>query len=61
MRPRWSPGRRLAKALELLRDPALEVLITGELAFADLPATLPRHLLEPGGALCTRIVYPKAG
>lgn len=61
MRPRWSHGRRLAKALELLRDPALEVLVTGELAFADLPTALPRHLLEPGSALCTRIVYPEAG
>lgn len=61
MRPRWSHGRRLAKALELLRDPTLDVLITDELAFADLPATLPRHLAEPGRALCTRIVYPEAG
>ncbi len=46
-RPRWSHARRLAKVLELLADPRLDALITEEVAFADLPAVLPR-LLAPG-------------
>jgi threonine dehydrogenase-like Zn-dependent dehydrogenase len=58
MRPRWPHGRRLAKALDLLRDPALDRLITGEVAFAELPAALPRLATEPGAALCLRVVYP---
>ncbi|MEK0085214.1 zinc-dependent alcohol dehydrogenase [Benzoatithermus flavus] len=58
MRPRWSHARRLAKALELLCDPALDALLTGEVAFGSLPELMPR-LLAPGGhALCHRIVYP---
>ena len=58
MRPRWPNARRLAKALDLLRDPALDRLITGEVAFAELPAALPRLAAEPGAALCLRVVYP---
>ena len=58
MRPRWSCARRLAKALELLREPVLDRLITGEIAFADLPTALPRLARRPDGALCVRIVYP---
>jgi hypothetical protein len=59
MRPRWSHGRRLAKALELLRDPALDVLITGDVPFAALPEAMKR--LAAAGALCQRIVYPDQG
>jgi threonine dehydrogenase-like Zn-dependent dehydrogenase len=59
MRPRWSHGRRLVKALELLRDPALDVLITGEVPFAALPEAMKR--LAVAGALCQRIVYPDQG
>ncbi|AWN49961.1 dehydrogenase [Methylobacterium terrae] len=56
-RPRWSHRRRLAKALDLLRDPRLDALLTEEVAFDDLPAALPR-LLEPGApGLCTVIRY----
>ena len=58
LRPRWPHARRLAKALELLRDPALDQLVSGEAAFADLPALLPRLAAEPGGELCLRVVYP---
>jgi threonine dehydrogenase-like Zn-dependent dehydrogenase len=61
MRPRWSHARRMAKALELLRDPALDVLITGEVAFGSLPAAMRALATMPGGALCQRIVYPEAG
>jgi threonine dehydrogenase-like Zn-dependent dehydrogenase len=58
MRPRWTHRRRLAKALELLRDPALDALIDGESAFNDLPDLLPPILESPRGGLCHRIVYP---
>ena len=60
-RPRWSRRRRLAKALELLRDDRLDGLITEEVSFDDLPGELPR-LLAPGApGLLTAIRYPAAG
>jgi threonine dehydrogenase-like Zn-dependent dehydrogenase len=56
-RPRWSHRRRLLKALDLLRDARLDALLTEEVAFANLPAALPR-LLAPGApGLCTVIRY----
>ena len=58
LRPRWPHARRLAKALELLRDPTLDRLVSGEAAFAELPALLPRLAADPAGALCLRVVYP---
>lgn len=57
MRPRWNHRRRMAKALELLRTPVLDVLIDGEWAFTDLPQKLPELARSPAGALCRRIVY----
>ena len=60
-RPRWSYGRRLAKALELLGDARLEALITEDVAFADLPQALPR-LLAPGvKGLATVVGYGGSG
>lgn len=59
-RPRWDRRRRMAKALELLADPALDALITGESRFAELPEVLPRLAREPRGVLCHRIVYDAA-
>ena len=56
--PRWSHARRLRLALDLLRDDALDALITGESAFAELPAVLARLSRGPGAALCHRISYP---
>jgi hypothetical protein len=56
-RARWSRVRRLAKALELLRDPVLDRLITGESRFADLPTVMPRLATEARGVLCHRIRY----
>ena len=60
MRPRWDHGRRLRKALDLLRDPLLDALIDGEHAFADLPALMADLVTASGTALCRRIVYPGA-
>lgn len=49
---------RLALALRLLRDPAFDVLLTGQSPFADLPEVMAR--LEAGAlpALCHTIAYP---
>ncbi|MDP2800985.1 MAG: zinc-binding alcohol dehydrogenase [Phreatobacter sp.] len=56
-RPRWSYPRRLEKALGLLADDRLDQLITGDVAFEDLPAALPR-ILEPGAhGLMTAVTY----
>lgn len=48
-RPRWSYRRRMEKALELLVDPTLDVLVTDEIAFDDAPVALPR-ILAPGAS-----------
>ena len=55
--PRWSHRRRLALALDLLRDPRFETLITSESAFAALPETLARLTEAPGETICHRIRY----
>jgi hypothetical protein len=48
---------RLARAVALLADARFDRLITGEVAFADLPAAIPR-LLAPGApGIATRIRY----
>jgi threonine dehydrogenase-like Zn-dependent dehydrogenase len=55
--PRWNPQRRMALALDLLRDPRLDALITAESAFEDLPEVLAQLSRDPAGALCHRIRY----
>jgi NADPH:quinone reductase-like Zn-dependent oxidoreductase len=40
-RPRWDYARRMRKAMELLRDAGLDVLLGAEIAFNDAPARLP--------------------
>ncbi|HEX6995974.1 MAG TPA: zinc-binding alcohol dehydrogenase [Gammaproteobacteria bacterium] len=56
-RARWDTRRRIALALELLADPRLDALISGESPFDELPAVLARLAVEPAGALCHRIRY----
>lgn len=56
-RPRWSYARRMAKALSLLVDPALDVLIDGESAFTSLPETMAALADGRLHALCHRIRY----
>lgn len=56
--PRWTHARRIRKALELLRDPALDDLITGETDFEELPATMARLAVDGGDTLCHRVRYP---
>ena len=56
-RARWSHARRLAKALDCLADDRLGALITERIAFADLPAALPRILAVDAPGIVTLIDY----
>jgi len=51
---------RLALALELLRDPAFDVLLTGESRFDELPDVMPRLAAGSLPALCHTITYDGA-
>lgn len=55
-RARWTYARRLAKALDLLRDDRLDALISGETRFAELESAYPAILADPQ-TLCHRIRY----
>jgi 2-desacetyl-2-hydroxyethyl bacteriochlorophyllide A dehydrogenase len=50
---------RLALALDLLRDPAFDALITGESRFDQLPDVLARLAAGELPALCHLITYPE--
>jgi 2-desacetyl-2-hydroxyethyl bacteriochlorophyllide A dehydrogenase len=56
-RPRWDTRRRMAQALSLLSDATLDVLITGESRFDDLPDVMAQVVDSPGDVLCHRIKY----
>ncbi|MFF3327994.1 zinc-binding alcohol dehydrogenase [Streptomyces sp. NPDC002888] len=51
---------RLALALELLADPALDALVTGESAFEELPEVMPKLASGEIPALCHRVRYGKS-
>lgn len=53
---RWTHSRRMASALALLVDDRLDVLISGETAFEDLPGNYGAILANPD-TLCHRIRY----
>jgi 2-desacetyl-2-hydroxyethyl bacteriochlorophyllide A dehydrogenase len=57
-RARWDTTRRMQLALSLLSDAALDVLITGESEFEDLPQVMAELATQPGNTLCHRIRYP---
>jgi len=57
-RARWTHRRRLALALELLREPALDALLTHAAPFDELPAVLERLASGAPEVLCHRIDYP---
>ena len=59
-RPRWSRAQRLAAALELLADPALDDLLAPATPFAELPARL-ADLLGGADARCPLIRYSVTG
>ena len=52
--PRWDHSRRLALALDLLKDPVLDALVSGESPLEDLPMLMTQW---PPGTLCHRIRY----
>ncbi|MFP3947999.1 MAG: zinc-dependent alcohol dehydrogenase [Gemmatimonadota bacterium] len=56
-RSRWSRKERRELAVGLLRDSRLDVLITGESPFEELPGVLHDLSRDPGDALCHRIRY----
>jgi threonine dehydrogenase-like Zn-dependent dehydrogenase len=58
---RRSAADRRRLALDLLRDPAFDVLLTGCSPFADLPAVMPRLASGELPALCHLVRYDPAG
>lgn len=56
-RAQWSHRQRLAKALELLADPRLDVLLAPVVDFHMLPARLP-EIFSSSGAPCPLVRYP---
>jgi len=56
-RSRWDNQRRMRFALDLLADPALDSLITGESDFESLPAVMAQLAMAPGDTICHRIRY----
>jgi len=56
-RARWTHPRRMALALSMLVDPALDALITGESDFDALPDVMAQLATAPGNTLCHRIRY----
>ncbi len=59
-RARWTHGRRLAAALALLKDPALDALLAPAMAFDHLPAKLPSVFGADSGVICQLICYSGA-
>ncbi len=56
-RGRRTTADRLALALDLLRDPAFDSLITGESPFETLPEVMPRLVSGELPALCHTLTY----
>ena len=56
-RARWDSRRRMTLALDLLTDPVLDVLITGETDFESLPEVMPRLAGSPDDVICHRVRY----
>lgn len=59
-RARWNYRRRLEAALRLLAVPALDALVTEEIAFEQAPRELPRILAAGAHGLAPVIRYPNA-
>ena len=57
---RRTTADRLALALDLLRDPAFDVLVTGESRFDELPGVMARLAAGSLPALCHTITYDGA-
>jgi 2-desacetyl-2-hydroxyethyl bacteriochlorophyllide A dehydrogenase len=59
-RSRWDSRRRMQLALAMLADPSLDVLMTGESGFEELPAVMPQLASNPGDAIFHRVRYDGA-
>lgn len=57
---RWTRARRMRLALELLRAPELDALISGDSRFEELPEVMARLSQDPRAGLCHRIHYHSA-
>jgi threonine dehydrogenase-like Zn-dependent dehydrogenase len=57
-RARWDSRRRMQLALRLLESPVLDVLITSESNFEELPEVMEQLSTFPGDTLCHRVRYP---
>jgi threonine dehydrogenase-like Zn-dependent dehydrogenase len=60
-RARRTPAERLELALDLLRDPAFDVLLTGETPLEQLPEVMHRLARGEMAALCHVVTYPTGG
>jgi threonine dehydrogenase-like Zn-dependent dehydrogenase len=58
-RGRRTHAERLALALDLLRDPACDVLLTGESRFEELPEVMVDLAEGARSTLCRSIIYPE--
>jgi threonine dehydrogenase-like Zn-dependent dehydrogenase len=58
---RRTSADRLALALELLRDPGFDTLVTGESRFCELPEVMARLAAGTLPALCHSIIYDGDG
>jgi threonine dehydrogenase-like Zn-dependent dehydrogenase len=58
-RARWDTRRRMQLALTMLTESVLDVLITGESDFEQLPETMAQIAEGPANTLCHRIRYPR--
>ena len=56
-RGRRTPRERMALALDLLRDPAFDALLTGTSRFEELPDVMPQLAAGKLAALCHTIAY----
>ncbi len=56
-RSRWDPRRRMALALSLLIHDELDVLISGETPFEELPALMTNLASSAGEIICHRVKY----
>jgi threonine dehydrogenase-like Zn-dependent dehydrogenase len=56
-RSRADTRRRMALALALLADPALDRLVSGESDFEELPSVMPSLADGPGDTLCHAVRY----
>jgi threonine dehydrogenase-like Zn-dependent dehydrogenase len=60
-RGRRTTGERLALALDLLRDPAFDAVVTGASPFEDLPDVMTRLADGSLPALCHTVTYDEEG